>query len=348
MEITPSNQKPAPQFNYWFDPTIASIGKSGLEFLHLLTGPTHLHLSGRDRSRCRAIVTLLHGNEPSGLYAIFELLRQQIKPAVDIHFFIPSVEAAQAPPGFFYRMLPAHKDLNRCFRAPFDNSGQDQLAALLLSRLQALKPEAVIDVHNTSGSGPSFGVTTFLDDRHEALVSFFTHRMIVTDMRLGALMEISDSLMPTVTIECGGAQEKESNLMAYEGIQKYVEADNVLSAAHNDFPLEFFHNPIRLETRPDIRIGFSEQTHPEYDITLLPDLDNHNFGHVEESTLLGFVKGDLADYFTARDSQGEDRLAEFFHTVNGEFRPTRRLKLFMITTNPVIANQDCLFYMVAT
>ena len=53
-------------------------------------------------------------------------------------------------------------------------------------------PEAVIDLHNTSGSGPSFGVCTHMDRQHDALVSLFTQRLIVSNLGLGALMEISE------------------------------------------------------------------------------------------------------------------------------------------------------------
>ena len=192
-------------FQYWKDPDIQNIGDTAVEFLNKLHGPTHIHISGNDPSRCRAVVTLLHGNEPSGFHAIFDTLKRQIKPVVDIHYFIPSVDAAKQAPGFIYRMLPHQKDLNRCFSTPFGDTEQDLLAQDLLENLKSFNPESVIDIHNTSGSSPSFGVTTFMDERHDALVSLFTHRTIVTDLPLGSLMEISRFMMPTVTIECGGA-----------------------------------------------------------------------------------------------------------------------------------------------
>ena len=73
------------------------------------------------------------------------------------------VDAAKQGPGFIYRMLPHHKDINRCFKPPYDDSHQDQLALALLNKIKSLDPECLIDVHNTSGSSPSFGVTTFMD-----------------------------------------------------------------------------------------------------------------------------------------------------------------------------------------
>ena len=152
----------------WIDPPTIDIGNSAIEFLNALPGPTHIHLKGKDSTRSRAVVTLLHGNEPSGLFAIFELLKRGIKPAVDAHFFILNVDAAKQAPNFIYRMLPQHKDMNRCFREPFGESEPELIAKNLLEKLRQLQPGCVSDIHNTSGSSPSFGVTTFMNNRHDA------------------------------------------------------------------------------------------------------------------------------------------------------------------------------------
>ncbi|MEQ8954062.1 MAG: succinylglutamate desuccinylase, partial [Gammaproteobacteria bacterium] len=157
-------------FYFCRDPAPQQLGETAREFLKLLPGPVHIHISGNNPSRSRVVVTLLHGNEPSGLHGIFDILKMGIKPVVDIHCFIPSVDAAKQEPGFVYRMLPHHEDLNRCFRPPFGDSEEQQLARELLQKLESINPECVIDIHNTSGSSPGFGVTTFIDERHDALV----------------------------------------------------------------------------------------------------------------------------------------------------------------------------------
>lgn len=333
-------------FQYWKDPDIQNIGDTAVEFLNKLHGPTHIHISGNDPSRCRAVVTLLHGNEPSGFHAIFDTLKRQIKPVVDIHYFIPSVDAAKQAPGFIYRMLPHQKDLNRCFSTPFGDTEQDLLAQDLLENLKSFNPESVIDIHNTSGSSPSFGVTTFMDERHDALVSLFTHRTIVTDLPLGSLMEISRSMMPTVTIECGGAQDIASNVMAIEGLTKYISYANVLTLEHTDMSLEFFHNPLRLELLEGSDIAYGDHCLMTDGVTLLPEIEDFNFGFVNPDTRLGFVSGELDSNLTVRDARGRERLQDYFRLSDGELYPLRTLKLFMVTTNPEIARKDCLFYLI--
>lgn len=333
-------------FQYWKDPDIQNIGDTAVEFLNKLHGPTHIHISGNDPSRCRAVVTLLHGNEPSGFHAIFDTLKRQIKPVVDIHYFIPSVDAAKQAPGFIYRMLPHQKDLNRCFSTPFGDTEQDLLAQDLLENLKSFNPESVIDIHNTSGSSPSFGVTTFMDERHDALVSLFTHRTIVTDLPLGSLMEISRFMMPTVTIECGGAQDIASNVMAIEGLTKYISYANVLTLEHTDMSLEFFHNPLRLELLEGSDIAYGDHCLMTDGVTLLPEIEDFNFGFVNPDTRLGFVSGELDSNLTVRDARGRERLQDYFRLSDGELYPLRTLKLFMVTTNPEIARKDCLFYLI--
>ena len=333
-------------YRYWKNPSAVEVGDNFLAFLGLLEGPVHIHITGKNSNRCRAVATLLHGNEPSGLVAIFNTIRLAVKPAVDIHYFILSVEAARKPPGFFYRMLPAHKDQNRCFSPPFDDSQQDQLALELLQTLVELKPECLIDIHNTSGSSPPFGVTTFMDSKHNALVSLFTHRIIVTDLSLGSLMEISELILPAVTIECGGAADEESSVLATEGLIKYLTFDDVLTDGHSDLILEHFENPIRLELKAGSTIAYADHRCIDHGVTLKPDIENQNFGFVEANYHLGYLSGEIDELLSAKDSNGVERLSEFFCASNGELFPTRTLKFFMVTTNPQIAINDCLFYLV--
>ena len=335
------------RFHYWANPTPDEIGATSAEFLHLLPGPTHIYISGKNPLRARVVVTLSHGNEPSGLQAIFEVLKQHIEPAVDIHCFIPSVDAAKQAPGFIYRTLPHHRDFNRCFKPPFDSDEQGLLALELLQSVQAIAPECLIDIHNTSGSSPPFGVTSFMDDRHNALVTLFTHRTIVTDLQLGSLMEISESFLPTVTIECGGASDAESANVAFEGLQRYIGFDDVLTDGHNDLLLEFFHNPIRMELQEGSDIAYGDHCLFEGGVTLLPDVENHNFGTVDAACHLGFVSGELAEVLSAKDAEGNERINDYFQLRDGELFPACALKLFMVTSNPEIARKDCLFYFVA-
>ena len=335
------------RFRFLRDPAAELAGDNPEAFLENLGGPACLLFTGRDSTRTRALVTLLHGNEPSGLFALRQWMLSGTQPAVNLLCIVASVHAALESPAFSHRMLPRARDLNRCFRPPFEDE-QGRLAEEILEVLRLHHPEAVVDMHNTSGSGPSFGVCTHLDRQHDALVSLFTRRLIVSHLHLGALMEISDAACPTVTVEVGGRLDDEAHLLAFEGLQRYATADRVLAAEHEtDWGLEILRDPIRLELQDGVTLAYGDTPRAGHDITLRADIEHHNFGTVDSSTPLGWITGDIRALFRAKDATGRCAVTALVRSDQGDLFPARNLKLFMITTNAMIAETDCLFYAVA-
>jgi hypothetical protein len=333
------------RFRFLRNPLAPEIGGDLEAFLRYLDGPACIFLEGADSSRCRALVTLLHGNEPSGARALFRWLKSGQQVAVNTVCIIASVEAALAPPLFSHRMLPGMRDLNRCFRPPFADS-QGLLAEEILELLALHRPEAVVDMHNTSGSGPAFAVCTHMDRQHDALAALFTRRMIVTRLNLGALMEISEHGYPTVTIEVGGRMDVAAQQLAYEGLCRYFLRPWVLARDNRDQGLELLHNPIRLELNPGVTLTCSERPAPGFDVTLRPDIEQLNFGIVPAETALGWIDGELRKLFWARDAGGRCAVARLLREEGGRLYPAAPLQLFMITSNVAIASSDCLFYAV--
>jgi hypothetical protein len=334
------------RFKFVRDPDPAQIGSNVEQFLQWLGGPACLFLSGADGERNRALVTLLHGNEPSGVIALHRWLRSGQRPAVNMVCVVASVAAALETPVFSHRMLPRARDLNRCFRPPFDDA-QGALAAEILEILRFHHPEAVVDMHNTSGSGPAFGVCTHVDRQHDALVSFFTQRLIVSNLGLGALMELSESDFPTVTVEVGGRLDEPAHELAYEGMCRYFLAEDALRPGETDFGLELLRDPVRLELNTNVTLTYADQPSPNYDITLKSDIEHHNFGTVAEDTVLGWASAPERSLFTALDAGGRCAVTRLVRIDNGCLYPAQSLKLFMITNNAAIAEADCLFYAVA-
>ena len=335
------------RFRFIREPLTVELGNNVEEFLRELGGPACFFLAGEDSTRTRALVTLLHGNEPSGAMALFRWLKSGRRPAVNVVCVIASVAAALDPPLFSHRMLPRARDLNRCFRPPFDDA-QGALAEEILEILHMHHPEAVVDMHNTSGSGPSFGVCTHMDRQHDALVSLFTQRLIVSNLGLGALMEISEHSYPTVTVEVGGRLDDEAHELAYEGLCRYFQARTVLAHEDDtDWGLDLLRNPIRLELLEHVTLTYAEQPCANYDVTLKPDIEHHNFGSVTPDTQLGWAEGPERRLFSALDVGGRCAVTRLVRIEDGKLYPAQPLKLFMITNNAAIAHSDCLFYAVA-
>jgi hypothetical protein len=331
------------RFRFLRNPLATEIGASVESFLRYLGGPTSIFLEGQDSSRTRAFVTLLHGNEPSGAMALFRWLKAGRQPAVNTVCIVASVAAALATPRFSHRMLPGARDLNRCFRPPFDDD-QGRLAEEILEILRLHHPEAVVDMHNTSGTGPAFGVCTHMDRQHDALVSLFTRRMIVTRLNLGALMEISEHSYPTVTVEVGGRLDDCAHELAWSGLCEYLQRPQVLAGDETDWGLELLRDPIRLELNPGIALAYAEQPGCGYPVVLRPDIEQLNFGVVQPDVPLGWVNGELRSLFWAQDASGRCAVSRLLRVEAGRLFPAAPLKLFMITTNATIARSDCLFY----
>jgi len=328
----------------WQDPSVEEIGGDPTEFLKILGSPTMLKLSGQDSSRCRVVVTLLHGNEPSGLNAIFHWLKSNSPaPAVDIYFFIASIETALAPPGFYFRHLPGHRDLNRCFRPPFDDH-EGLLAKALLDEFDKLKPECVIDIHNTSGAGPAFAVSIAANHKHDAIASLFTHRLIVADVFLGALMEVATDELPVVTIECGGVEDSHSEELAYEGLINFFNTEDIFLSVSPHHFLERLIHPVRLEIKPQFSLTYKQTYQTGFDFTVREDIEHFNFQTIDTNTCLGWTNNNGLETFNIRDANGQDVLGEYFQLIDGGLYPTQALKLFMATGSPEIAKSDCLFY----
>ncbi len=341
-----SDMKKDSLIRHWYHPKPAEVGDNILEFVRLLGGPCRIEIPGRDRSRCRVLVTLLHGNETSGVSAFHALLKEDFEPHVTLYCYLIGIEAALTPPEFTHRQVPGKRDYNRCFRPPFGIDKQGRICQQLLQEIAVMEPEFVVDMHNTSGAGPAFAVTTRLAREHEAVISMFTARLVVTDLRLGALMEADSDHVPFVTIECGGASEATADRLALDGLRRYFGARDILRPPAADWQLDLYRHPMRVELQRTARIAYGEAPSSTADLTLKVDVEHHNFGVVDSSTLLGWVAPGGAPVLSVLDADGRDHADSLYRIEQGCLYPRCRQKLFMITGNPVIAHSDCLWYTV--
>ena len=313
---------------------------SSFQFLESLQGPTIIKLKGKTRRR-RAVLTLLHGNEPSGFLALYKLLKEKFEPLADTTFFVVSVPAAIAAPGFRYRALPQHKDINRCFKPPYTGD-EGHLAKQLIDYLVDLAPEAIVDVHNTSGSGPAFSVSRRITPMHQALASHFTRWFIHTDIELGAVMEVP-FCCPIVTIEAGGAQDDSAHINAYEGLVSFLSAEDVYQTRQD---IEILQHPRRLEIHKQATLAFAERPVFGASITIRQDIEQRNFGTTQPGDILGWVDHEKLEHFRLGGHQAGELVEHYFSADNNQLTVTKPLKFFMVTTRSDIAKSDCLLYFI--
>ena len=327
----------------WNNPDSSTVGRDAGEFLQLLGGPTWICLEGHDHSRTRAVTTLLHGNEPSGTRALHRFLRSGTLPATNVIALVASVDAALAPPGFANRMLPGRRDLNRCFAG----TGTDPdagLARAILADLRAARPEALVDLHNTSGLGPYYGVGTRANAEQLALVALFSGYHVLTDIRLGTLMEAAEDDWPTVTIECGGARDPGSDEIAHAGLTRYLCAPELFDAEATRPAVSVLRHPIRVRLADGAAVTYGSEAEPDARLTLRRDIDRFNSSVLTEADPIGWAAS--MDVVTARDGHGVERRDELLTLREGSLYAREPLRLFMATTDSRIAAEDCLFYAV--
>jgi hypothetical protein len=326
-------------------PRGAAVPETAEQLLRVLGGPSMLVLEGRDASRTRGIATLLHGNEPSGVRALTALLRSDLVPATRVVCLVASVDAALAPPGFAQRMLPGRRDLNRCFRPPWDDA-DGALAGEALRLLRESGCEALIDLHNNTGRNPAYGVATGVDAARLGLVALFASRYVTTDLRLGSLIEATEGDFPTVAIECGRAGDPAADAIALAGLQRYLSAPALETRRMPSTRMTVLSEPVRVCVRPGMRLAFGDVAAPDTDLTLMSDIDRHNFSPVLPGAPVGWLGARGAWPIEARGADGEDVSSDLFHVRDGRLETRRGLVPIMMTTDVAVALADCLFYVV--
>ncbi len=322
------------------------LGSSHIDFLHSLEGPTWFTLPGRDTHRNRAIVTLLHGNEPSGLKAIFELLQRGDIPATNLGILIASVSAAQTRPIFSHRYLPGSLDLNRCFSKddPPGHSSDHQLAREIMTTLHGFEPEAVIDVHNTSAHSVPFAIATRDAQETMNLAGHLSNRLVILDLQLGTLIEQASDNMPVVTIEVGGFSDPRADQLAAAGINAFTISDDLLNREHRT--LEILRHPHRLIVGEQTRLQYSASVDESAHITLFNTIDQLNFRTLPKGHAIGWAEPTAINELQLASASGGDSIDDYFASDDGLLVTRRPVTIFLATTDAVIAKRDCLLYLV--
>ncbi len=346
------------KLDYLKDPSDHQLKETPEQFLLSLTAPTVIDITGNDKNRCRVLVTLLHGNEPSGLIAIHRWLKEYNKinshllmPSTNMRFIICSIEAAKSLPLLSTRYVINGKDLNRCFNnntvngeSKQDKQGFYQRADLIAQAIKTVKPEAIIDLHNTSGLGPAFAVSTENNEDTVSLTSLFCSTMILSHLSLGALMEQSFGC-PNITIECGGSSDEQAHEIAFEGINRFCSSEFIDDCHHNN-PVEIIHTPLRLQLKSGVELSYADNNNQANGVILRNNLEQFNYGIAQRGQSFGWLNDSGLESLELIDAEQEDVITDYFTVLNHELICATNIRVFMATPNKEIAKSDCIFYVI--
>ena len=317
------------------------LGKDVGEFLKNLAGPASFEVPSVDANRRRAVVTLLHGNEPSGIKAIHHLLKDNVQPATNLGILVASMDAALHSPLLSHRYIPGERDLNRCFGLT-DGTHQAELAEGILAMLGEYAPEAIVDTHNTSSHSEPFCVAVKTDEQTRRLASLFTDHLIIIHQKLGTLLEYVPPDIPTVTVEFGAFMDPDADWLARETLHRFVMMRDLGHA--EAFPVNLLDSPLRLETERHLTVAYSSSVDENADLTMINSIDQFNFRTLQAGQVLGWFGRSQHGDLVARDRDGNDQFNRYFDQTDGLLRTREAMTLFMATTDPVVANTDCLLY----
>lgn len=329
------------KLDYIQNPDIEDIPEQAEAWLMKFHSATVIDFKTDEKKPWRVITTLLHGNEPSGFYALHKLIRENSFKdlAVNVRVIVASVEAAQYGEPFSHRYLPGGSDLNRCFGSS-SLSHYYLRAQVIASSIRQVKPEAVIDLHNTSGNSPAFIVSCNPKRSNLNLAALFADAMIVSHIRLGALME-QDFGCPIITVECGGASQDSAHQLAYTGIQKFIAQEEKSCITQN---VEVIYQPIRVKVANGAKLAFSDSPQPT-NLTLREDIEDINFHDNIKGLSLGWTDKNGLGNIMLESPTHVGNVSDYFSLDGDQLICHKDMKIFMATKQAEIAINDCLFYL---
>jgi hypothetical protein len=263
---------------------------------------------------------------------------------VNVVVFVGSVRTALEPPGFAHRALPGRLDLNRCFVAPGEGD-EPELASEALELLRRAGPDALVDIHNTSGDTPPCGIGPAADIAHINLVSLFADRYVHSDLRIGALVEATQGDFPGVLVECGRAGADAADAVARKGLDEYLALPVIETQHLRRNGMEVLDRMVRVCLSPGTKVVFRDRPVSGVDLTIRDDVDRHNFEALAPGTPLGWVDLSAPWPLQATGADGRDRSRDLFAIRHGVLTTRRETIPIMMTTNAESVANDCLFYL---
>lgn len=201
---------------------------------------------------------------------------------------------------------------------------------------------ASIDIHNNTGINPHHAAVSHLDDRSIQLASLFSRRVVYTVTPRGTVTAAFAPFCPSVTIECGKANQAYGTEHALEFLEGCLHLADISDKPVHEHDLDLFHIVARVKVPGDISFGFGSE---QADICFIDNLDHLNFRELYEGTMLGRVKPGNDACLKVWDEQGDEVSDTYFIIQDNEIRLIQRAMPAMLTMDKKAIRQDCLCYL---
>ncbi|MGB0721627.1 MAG: M14 family metallopeptidase [Gammaproteobacteria bacterium] len=321
-------------------PGFLEVGPEGLETL--LGGPALIELPGR-RPEPLFVSIMLHGNEPTGLYAVQDMLRRHVGRELPraLTLFVGNVAAAARG----LRRLDGQPDYNRVWPVdgqPADDSREAVMMCGIVEHMSRRKVFASIDVHNNTGLNPHYGCVNRLDHRYMHLAAMFSRIGVYFIRPQGVCSMAMGALAPSTIIECGKAGQVQGTAHVADFLNAALHLDH-----HPDHPvhpgdLDLYHTVATVTVPADVSFGFGDAG---TELCLDPELERFNFRELRAGTPFGRICSGTELPVEVRDEHGVEVGPRYFRVDRGELCLERPVMPSMLTLDERVIRQDCLCYL---
>jgi len=307
------------------------------ELAGLLGGPSLIHLEGRRKPALFASV-LLHGNEPTGLIAIQQLLRRYADQELPRSFsiFVGNVFAAEQG----MRRLDGQPDYNRVWHVA-GNDAEHRMMEDVRSIMADRGLFASIDIHNNTGLNPHYACINRLDNQFLQLASLFGRTVVYFIKPEGVQSMAFAELCPSVTLECGRPDQAHGVEHALEFVDACLNLAEIPDqpVAHND--ISVFHTVAVVKVPEEVSFSFGLM---DVQLQFIDAIDHFNFCEMVAGTCFGWQR-DASAKLICSDEHSNDVSERYFEYEDGEIRLASRVMPSMLTLDERVIRQDCFCYL---
>lgn len=307
------------------------------ELQALLGGPSLIHLPGR-REPALFVSLMLHGNEPTGLYAVQTLLRdyagQRLPRALSI--FVGNVSAAAEK----LRRLDGQPDYNRVWSVAGDLPEQ-RMMAQVLAEMSERGVFASIDIHNNTGINPHYACFNKLEPRFLQLAALFSRTVVYFTKPAGVQSMAFAELCPAVTLECGQPGQEYGTEHAADYLEACLNMHEIPDHALAPHDVSVFHTVAIVKVPEAVSFGFGPR---EVQLRFIDDLDHFNFSEMPAGTCFGWQR-DPAAHLECCDEHGNEVGERYFVYKDGKIEFAAAVMPSMLTRDERVIRQDCFCYL---
>ncbi len=306
----------------------------------LLPQPTLIHLQGKIDAPL-FISVLMHGNEPTGFYALQKLLQKYQRQTLprSISIFFGNVDAARHN----LRQLEHQPDFNRVWPGTeHPPCAETRIMQEVINEMQRRHVFASIDIHNNTGLNPHYGCINKLDNRYIHLASLFARLTVYFTHPKGVQSGAMAEICPAITLECGRPDQKYGTQHVLDYLDTCLHVNELSDHQVSQHDVDLFHTIAQVKIQPDIDFSFHINS---ADLLLDNDLEKMNFTEITPGTRFGRVNNLPQAPVIAINPEGQIVTERFFQLNNNELQITRTAMPSMLTLDEKVIHQDCLCYL---